>query len=200
MPHKFNPAHMARLESDERLRRQPPAGLLAAIGVRAGARMADIGCGPGFYTLPAARLVGAAGRVFALDLQEPMLARVREKAAAESLGNVEVHLSEEDRLPLPDGTADVALVANVLHECTDRVAFLREVRRILVPGGRVAVIEWRREPMEMGPPLAERIGADVVEAALADACFTGAVAVDPTALGATHYGLLATVGTDPATA
>lgn len=197
MPHKFNPAHMAHLESEERHRRQPPARLLAAIGVQPGARMADIGCGPGFYVLPAARLVGPDGRVFALDLQEAMLARVREKAAAESLANVDARLSEENHLPLPDGSADVALVANVLHECTDPVAFLREVRRILVPGGRVAVIEWRPEPMDMGPPLAERIGPNAVEAALTSADFAQVAAVDPAALGATHYGALATVGTEP---
>lgn len=191
MPHKFNPAHMARLESEERRRRQPPERLLAAIGVTAGSRLVDIGCGPGFYALPAAEVVGAQGHVFALDLQDAMLARVRERAAAAGLHNMEALQSEESRLPLPDAATDIALVANVLHECADRVGFLREVRRVLVPGGRVAIIEWRKEPMEMGPPLAERMAASDVAAALTEAGFGAAVTLDPADTGMTHFGLVA---------
>jgi ubiquinone/menaquinone biosynthesis C-methylase UbiE len=191
MPHKFSPMHMARLESEERRRRQPPERLLAAIGLGPGLRMADVGCGPGFYALPAARIVGPAGRVHALDLQEPMLARVRERAAAEGLANVAAALSEESRLPLADGSVDLVLVANVLHEAADRRAFLREILRVLAPGGRVAVVEWRREPMEMGPPLEERLSLDDVRADLAAAGFADAAAVEPEATGATHFGLVA---------
>jgi ubiquinone/menaquinone biosynthesis C-methylase UbiE len=191
MPHKFNPAHMARLESDERRRRQPPERLLGAIGLSAGDRMADIGCGPGFYAVAAAHLVGSTGRVFALDLQPEMVDRVRERAAADQLDNLEPRLCEESRLPLPDGATDKALVANVLHECLDRVAFLREVRRILVPGGQLAVVEWRAEAMEMGPPLAERMTADETRAALAAAGFAEIESLAAETTGATHYGVVA---------
>ena len=182
---------MARLESEERRRRQPPERLLAALGVRPGWRLVDIGCGPGFYTLPAATLVQPGGRVLALDIEDAMLARVRERAAAAGVDNVETHRSEESHLPLPDGAVDAALVANVLHECTDRSAFLAEVRRVLVPGGRIAVVEWRKESMETGPPLAERMAEDDVRQALVDAGFTVTAALDGDATGSTHFGLLA---------
>ena len=191
MPHKFNPGHMARLESEERRLRQPPERLLQAIGVAAGLRMADVGCGPGFYALPAARLVGPSGRVHALDLQEPMLARVRERVAAEGLENVLPARSEESRLPLDDGAVDLVLVANVLHEAADRVAFLREMRRVLAAGGRVAIVEWRKEPMGMGPPLEERLAEADVRSDLRDAGFGEPEILDAAVTGPTHYGVVA---------
>jgi len=194
MPQKFDPAHMARLESDERRRRQPPERLLAAIGAVPGTRLADVGCGPGFYAIPAARLTGPTGRVYAMDLQPAMLARVRERAAAEGLGNLDALASEESRLPLPDGAADVVLVANVLHECADPPAFLREVRRILAPGGRAAIVEWRKEPMDLGPPLEERMGEDEVRSALRSAGFEEPAPIDAAATGATHFGWVAPAG------
>jgi ubiquinone/menaquinone biosynthesis C-methylase UbiE len=192
VPHKFDPTRMAVLMSEERHRRQPPEDLLRAVGVGPGSRLADIGCGPGFYALPAARMVGAAGRVFALDVQPAMVARVREAATAQGLENVEAAVSAEDRLPLPDGVADIALLANVLHECADRPALLREVRRVLVPGGRVAVVEWRKEPTGMGPPLEERLSEDDVREALAAAGFGQPAALDAATTGPTHFGLVAT--------
>ncbi len=193
MAHKFNPDRMAVLVSAERHQRQPPERLLAALGVPAGARLADIGCGPGFYSLPAARLVGPQGRVYALDVQEPMLARVRERAAAEAITNVEALQSQENRLPLGDGAADVALVANVLHECVDRLAFLREVRRALAGGGKLAVIEWRKEAMPMGPPTAERMTEDEVRTAMVQAGFLAPAVLAADATGPTHFGLVASV-------
>lgn len=192
MPHKFDPARMAVLESEERRKRQPPERLLAEMGLAPGARLADIGCGPGFYTLPAARIIGPGGRVFALDLQPAMLARVREHVAAEALTNVEPLTSDEHRLPLADGAADIALLANMLHECADRAAFLREVLRILAPGGRVAVVEWRKETMASGPPLHERLTVEEVRTDLTSAGFRALTELDPAATGPTHFGVVAT--------
>ncbi len=188
MPHKFNPERMAMLVSPERHQRQPPERLLRAIGVAVGERVADIGCGPGFYSLPAAHLVGSTGTVYALDLEEAMLSTVRARATEQGITNVETLRSEESRLPLADGSVDVVLVANVLHECADRGAFLREVRRVLVDGGRLAVIEWRKEPMPMGPPLSERMTVEDVRLLLTEAGFPAPDAVDAVATGPTHFG------------
>jgi ubiquinone/menaquinone biosynthesis C-methylase UbiE len=184
---------MGYLESEERHRRQPPERLLAAAGIQPGWRVADIGCGPGFYTLPTAALVGPQGRVFALDIEEAMLARVRERAAAAGLGHViETQRSQESALPLGDAVADAAIVANVLHECHDRQAFLQEVARILIPGGRLVLVEWRKEPTVMGPPLAERLTEEEVRQALTAAGFQASGTLGPDATGATHFGVLAT--------
>lgn len=191
MPHKFDPQRRSVLVSDERHQRQPPARLLAAIGIRPGVRLADIGCGPGFHTLPAAGLVGPAGRVHALDVQEAMVAEVRQRAAAAGLDNVESLVCAEVRLPLPPASVDIALLANMLHECEDPVALLRDVRRILAPGGRAAVIEWRKEPMPLGPPLEERMTDAAVADALTAVGFAQPNPLDAAAIGQTHFGLVA---------
>lgn len=194
MPHKFNPERMAMLVSPDRHQRQPPERLLRAIGLPVGARVADIGCGPGFYSLPAAQLVGPTGTVYALDLEEAMLHTVRSRAAEQGITNVETLQSEENRFPLADGSVDVALVANVLHECADQGAFLREARRVVVDGGRLAVIEWRKEPMPMGPPLSERMTVEDVRRLLLEAGFPALDAVDPAATGPTHFGWVGVAG------
>lgn len=186
--HKFNPQQMDRLLSEDRKKLLPPDQVLGALGLTAGAVMLDIGAGPGFFTLPAAELVGPSGKVYGLDIAPAMLERLRERAAEAGLGNVETLVSEEDRLPLPDGVADAALLANVLHEVHGPVAFLREIARTLRPGGALAVVEWRKEQMEKGPPLHERLSEAEVEEMLREAGYGPA---ERFAVGPGHYGLKA---------
>lgn len=190
MAHKFHPGHMAALESEERRRRQPPEALLQAMGLLPGMRLADIGAGPGFYSLPAAQRVGLQGHVYALDVQPPMLERLRERAQALGLSNLTVLPAEECGLPLPDGAVDAALLANVLHECADPLRMLREVWRILTPGGTLAVVEWRKEPTGGGPPLAERLAEEAVRQLLEAAGFPEPQPLEAP-LGGTHFALVA---------
>lgn len=188
MPHMFNPAHADRLLSPERRQMHDPDAVLDAIGVSSGMRVADVGCGPGLFTLPAAERVGAGGRVYALDVQPEMVKRVEERAAEAGLGNIQTIVSKEAELPLPDSAVDVALLANVLHESGDRPRFLAEIGRTLRPGGVLGVVDWRKEEMPMGPPVADRLSPDQVEADLRAAGFEveGAFPVGPR-----HYGVKA---------
>ncbi len=186
--HKFNPSNAARLLNPERRRWQDPEALLDSIGARPGAAIADVGAGPGFFTIPAALLVGQRGKVYALDVQPEMLQILGERVAAERLTNVELLLSKEAELPLGDAAVDFVLLANVLHESADRVSLLREIGRILRPGGILGLVEWRKEETPMGPPLAERLSSEEAEAALDEAEFG---AVEQFAAGPHHYGLRA---------
>jgi ubiquinone/menaquinone biosynthesis C-methylase UbiE len=128
----------------------------------------DLGCGPGYFTLPAAELVGPQGKVYGVDVQPEMVEACRQRAAEAGARQVEVLRSGETDVPLPDGIADLVLVSLVLHEARDRAAFLREARRLLKPGGEVAVIEFRKEAETPGPPKEVRLSeADV--AAVAEA-------------------------------
>ena len=154
MGHKIDPAKWERLVSEERRALLDPEGFLDRLAVRPGDRVADLGAGPGFFTLPLAERVGPAGRVYALDVSAEMLDRLRARNPPEQ---VEIVQSEESRLPLATGAVGLALLAFVLHELHDPPAFLAEVRRILAPGGRLVVLEWTPREEEMGPPLAERL-------------------------------------------
>jgi ubiquinone/menaquinone biosynthesis C-methylase UbiE len=163
---KFNPANVERLLGEERRAWNPPEATLRAAGVAPDQTVVDLGCGPGYYTLPAAELVGPRGTVYGVDVQPEMVAACRERAAAAGARGVEVVRSSETHVPLPDGVADLVLASLVLHEATDRAAFLREARRLLKPGGEVALIEFRQQDGPPGPPRAVRLSeADVAAAA-----------------------------------
>jgi ubiquinone/menaquinone biosynthesis C-methylase UbiE len=89
-----------------------------------------------------------------------MLSLLLEKLDLAGLSNVQLVHAEGDRTEIPDATCTLVLLANVWHEFEDRNAVLREAQRILSPGGRVAILDWRTdvEPVH-GPPLAHRIAA-----------------------------------------
>jgi ubiquinone/menaquinone biosynthesis C-methylase UbiE len=124
-------------------RESPPAdALLDLIGVDVGAVLADIGCGPGFLTLPAARRVGLNGKVYAIDVEPKMLELVSQAAAAEQLTNVECRQSSGLPIPLGDAVADVTICALVLHDLDDPHALARELARVTRPSGHIAIIEW----------------------------------------------------------
>jgi ubiquinone/menaquinone biosynthesis C-methylase UbiE len=187
MPHKFDPARRARLEDPDRLRLLPARDLLIDAGVQAGMSVADVGCGPGFFTLPAAALVGPSGRIYALDITPEMLLAVQEKARGAGLGNIEAVLSEESAIPLPDAVAQFALVAFVLHEAVRPDVFLGEVVRLLAPGGRVLLLEWKKEEMPMGPPIDDRLTPQEAEGWLVRAGLRIERRFEP---NAHHYGLI----------
>lgn len=188
MPHKFSPERIARLLSPERERQVRPGDLLARFGLAPGQVMVDVGCGPGFFALPAARIVGSAGKVLACDIQQVMLDALIERASAEGLAQVVPILSGEDSLPLDPACADFALLANALHECVHPVALLREVARVLRPGRRMAIIEWRPEFTDFGPPVQERLAPERAADFLGQA---GLVPSAPEILGPEAYAITA---------
>ena len=158
--HHFDPARVDRLLSEDRQRMLPAESILRAAGVATGQVVVDLGAGPGFFTLPAARLVGAGGRVYAVDVEPSMLDLCRRRAEEAGLTGIETVHSAETQIPLPDATADRVLIAFVLHEADDVAALLREAARLLRPGGEIAVAEWRKADGTPGPPLDHRIGED----------------------------------------
>ncbi len=155
--HKFSPENLDRLMSDERRRLTDPERLFDMFPLADDQVVADVGCGPGFFAIPLARRLSK-GKVYAFDVQDEMVRAAQANVASSGLANVEAARCDESRLPLAAGTLDGAYLAFVFHEIEgslpDYVAMLRER---LKPGGWLAVVEWKREPMEEGPPLHERL-------------------------------------------
>lgn len=164
--HKFNPENIHRLEDPERKSWQDPDFILERIGLREGMVFADIGCGSGWFVVSASAIVGLNGWVHAIDLQAPMLEAVNRKVHVHGLENVTLHLCEEKRIHLNDSMIDLALLANVYHELECREDFLKEILRVLKPGARLAVLEWKKEESPVGPPLEEKVSEDEIEASL----------------------------------
>lgn len=109
--------------------------------VAPGQTAADIGCGPGFFTLPLAQMVGENGTVIAADLQQEMLDKVRKRAAKQNIQNtIKYHVCESDCLGIQDKT-DFILAFYMVHEVPDPDSFFRETREITNPGGRLLHVE-----------------------------------------------------------
>jgi len=114
-------------------------------GVASGQRVAEVGCGPGALTTELVKRLGD-GAVVAVDPSAPFVEAVRERHP-----RVEVHRADAEHLPLADDTFDVALAQLVVHFMSDPVAGLREMRRVVEPGGVVAACVWDFD--EGGSPL-----------------------------------------------
>lgn len=185
MVHKFDPQNIERLLSEDRLGGRPPEELLRASGVYEGMVFADIGCGPGYFTLPAASLVGPSGKVYAVDLQEEMLAELKKRGLPPNVLPVR---SEENSVPIEEAGVDFTLLAYVLHEARDRHPFLEEVRRITRKGGRVLVLDWEKKKEDIGPPFEDRVS---MEEALKLVSGAGFSVIDRGPLTPSHWRILA---------
>ena len=127
---------------DNRVRRwlQDPRKILSPY-IKEGMTVLDIGCGPGFFTMDIARLVGKSGRVIAADLQEGMLQSLRKKIRKTDVeGRIRLHKCEENGIGLSE-TVDFITAFYMIHEIPDQEAFLKELRSILNPRGQVFIIE-----------------------------------------------------------
>jgi SAM-dependent methyltransferase len=107
--------------------------------VQAGERVVDVGCGAGIDSLIAARMAGPGGAVVGIDMTPAMLHRARASAAEGGFGNVRFHEGLAESLPVADGWADVVISNGVLNLFPDKLAGLREMVRVLRPGGRLQV-------------------------------------------------------------
>lgn len=110
-----------------------------ALEPRPGERIADLGCGPGFMTQELARAVGPQGRVYALDLSEPMLGLARRRCA--DLPSVELAMGDMTALDLPDGSFDAAVAMQSVAYVPEAARAVAEIARVLRPGGRAVVLD-----------------------------------------------------------
>lgn len=114
---------------------------LSAGALPEGATVLDLGCGAGFDTLLAARLVGPAGRVIAVDMTDAMLKKTRAGAEALGLFNVDPRIGYAEELPVRDGEVDVVISNGVINLTPDKVATMAEIGRTLKPGGRIQIAD-----------------------------------------------------------
>jgi SAM-dependent methyltransferase len=133
------------LDREEREREEAPGRALMMIGITPGSTVADIGAGSGYFTERLARLVGEAGRVYAIDIQPEMLELIAARVRRERLGNVSIVLGEPANPRLPSASIDLALMVDVYHELGDPQTVLGHIRDALKPAGRLVLIEYKGE-------------------------------------------------------
>jgi ubiquinone/menaquinone biosynthesis C-methylase UbiE len=133
------------LERPEREKEEAPSKAVAALQIKPGDVVADVGAGSGYYSVLLSRAVGASGRVYATDIQPEMLALIRAKVDAAKLTNVELVLGTEADPRLPSGALDLVVMVDVYHELAQPQAMLQALKRTLKPEGRLVLIEFRKE-------------------------------------------------------
>jgi ubiquinone/menaquinone biosynthesis C-methylase UbiE len=133
------------LERPEREREEAPSKAIAALDIKPGQVVADVGAGSGYYTARLAERVGATGKVYASDLQPQMVALLEQRVARDRLTQVEVLQATETDPRLPPAAIDLILMVDVYHELARPQEVLRQLRAALKPDGRLVLIEFRKE-------------------------------------------------------
>jgi len=137
------------LDSDYRRKLQPPVGIIEGSGIKTGQRVLEIGCGSGGFTTFVARAIGPTGHVEALDIQSAMLSQLEKKLALpenQDIQNITLHQASAYELPFENEVLDLVYMITVLPEIPDQSQALEEIRRVLQPGGILAVSELLMDP------------------------------------------------------
>ncbi len=122
--------------------------IVAAVGLKPGMAMADIGAGTGLFTLPFAEAVGEDGKVYAVEIARNFLEHIRARANRAKAANVETVLATERSVELPESSIDLAFICDVYHHFEFPQASLASLHRALKPGGVIVLIDFKRIPGE----------------------------------------------------
>jgi ubiquinone/menaquinone biosynthesis C-methylase UbiE len=165
----------AQRDEAEREKFERVADIFAAMGARDGAHMADLGSADGFYTLRLAKAVGPTGVAYAVDIDQKMLDRLRERATTENITNIEVILGETADPKLPAERLDAVLIRNAYHEMPEYKGVLAGVKAALKPGGLLVIVEAlhdnNREKTREQQVKEHELAPEIVEAELREAGF-----------------------------
>ncbi len=133
------------LDRPEREAEEAPSMLLRALKIKPGMSLVDLGAGSGYLTFPMARLTGPTGKVYAVDIQPEMLQIIRRKMKEQGVSNIIPVLGTVTDPKLPPSSADLILLVDVYHEFDHPWEMTRAMVRALKPGGRLVLVEYRKE-------------------------------------------------------
>lgn len=133
------------LDRPEREMEENPDAALDALKLKPGMVVADVGAGTGYFSIRMAKRVGPNGKVYAEDIQEPMLNRLRQNAKREGLGNIVTVAGGEADPKLPANALDLIILVDVYHEFSQPQKMLRAMRESLKEDGRLVLLEYRKE-------------------------------------------------------
>ena len=135
----------AWLERAEREEEEAPSKAIDLLGLKPGMAVADIGAGSGYYASRIAKRVGPTGHVYATDIQPGMIALLERRIQSEGLTNVTTVLGGMDDPKLPPASVDLAIMVDVYHELQQPQLFLQRLQPAFKPGGRLVLLEYRKE-------------------------------------------------------
>ena len=159
-------------EDPERRKWQDPEAILSGIGLKPGLIFADIGCGSGFFALPAARMVGKKGKVFGLDVNPASISALKKQAETEGLKNLCLTSGRAEETIICERCADIVFFGIALHDFQDPSKTLENARSILKPTGKLVNLDWKKEGIPFGPPSHVRFDEKKASRLIENAGFT----------------------------
>ena len=166
----MDPARIERLRSPERLAYFDPAKIWQVLNPGQNSTVLDIGAGVGYVTLPFAKNYPSA-KVYGCDILEGMVGLLARDATDRGLANLETILMQPNCVPLPDGIADVIVMAQLHHELDEPEALMAECHRLLNSSGTVAVVDWTDEDNGRSPAKGRRVPEATIRSHLSCAGF-----------------------------
>ncbi len=131
-----------------------PRENVVQMGLRDGMKVGDLGAGTGHYAMAAAASVGRSGKVYAIDVQEDVLKHLHDSAQRANKHNIDTiwgNLEKRGGTKLREGALDAAILANTLFQLEHKDEAVKEITRILKPGGKLLVVDWAGAYGGMGP-------------------------------------------------
>lgn len=162
-----------RFLADDPVRKswQDPEQILSAIGLSAGMVFVDVGCGEGYFAVPATRIVGLNGKVYAFDINSDAVAVLSEYAKNKNIPNLSVEVKTAEDTMICEGCADIVFFGIDLHDFADPERVINNAKKMLKPTGKLIDLDWKDEPMDLGPPSEIRISVDKAKGIIENAGF-----------------------------
>lgn len=167
-----------------------PQNNIKQLGLAEGMSVADFGSGSGHYVMAASEFVGDSGRVYAIDIQQALLQKIKKTAISENKGNIDALWGDIERVggtKLKDGSMDAVIIANTLFQVEDKSSTIMEMKRVLKEGGKLMVVDWEDSFGGIGPQ-----PKDIIVESEAVKIFTedGFALINKFNAGDHHYGLI----------
>jgi ubiquinone/menaquinone biosynthesis C-methylase UbiE len=159
---RFPPDKLGELEGPDREAWQKPDVIMDALSIADGSSVADLGAGGGWFTVRLARRVGPRGRVYAEDIQRPMIEAMDRRMQREGLHNVTMVLGTTEDPKLAPKSVDAVLIVWSYAEFERPVELMTNVRASLKPNGRVGIVDFRKDGYGPGPALEDRPDPEIV--------------------------------------
>lgn len=167
-----------------------PKNNIKQLGLTEGMQVADFGSGSGHYVMAVSGVVGDRGRVYAIDLQQALLQKVKNMATEENRENIDVLWGDIESIggtKLGDESVDAVIIANTLFQVEDKDTTIMEIRRVLKATGKVLVVDWSDSFGGMGPQSGDIIVQSKAKEMFIEKSFKFDKDFDA---GAHHYGLV----------
>jgi ubiquinone/menaquinone biosynthesis C-methylase UbiE len=163
-----------RYFGEEALRRRlhNPEATLKIVGLSPGMVFVDVGCGDGFFAVPAAQLVGEKGKVYAVDVDASAIERLKAEAAGKGLKNLTAKVGEAEKTVFFQECADMVFYGRVLHDFRDPAKVLQNAKRMLKPAGKLVDLDWKKKSTVFGPPVRIRFSEEQASSLITTAGFT----------------------------